>query len=124
MLKPPGPTLSVSPPPAGRALECHPPTALTTLAARSPSPRRSAGLHPRRTALSAISSTPLVVGSWVTPILLAAVSTILDHHVAQHLMPPSLTEWLPEDHLAWFIVDAVEKMDLAPLLAGSGVGPT
>jgi transposase len=30
------------------------------------------------------------------------------------LLPPSLREWLPSDHLAWFIVDAVEEMDLAP----------
>ncbi len=29
------------------------------------------------------------------------------------LMPPSLREWLPEDHLAWFVLDAVEQMDLA-----------
>jgi hypothetical protein len=27
-------------------------------------------------------------------------------------MPRSLREWLPEDHLAWFVVDAVEEMDL------------
>jgi transposase len=27
-------------------------------------------------------------------------------------MPPSLREWLPEDHLAWFVLDAVEEMDL------------
>lgn len=30
----------------------------------------------------------------------------------QYLMPPSLTEWLPEDHLAWFVIDAVDQMDL------------
>ena len=24
-------------------------------------------------------------------------------------MPPSLREWLPEDHLAWFVLDAVER---------------
>src|SRR3954452_12314776 len=29
------------------------------------------------------------------------------------LLPPSLREWLPEDHLAWFVIDAVEAMDLA-----------
>ena len=29
------------------------------------------------------------------------------------LLPPSLREWLPEDHLAWFVVDAVAPMDLA-----------
>ena len=29
------------------------------------------------------------------------------------LLPPSLREWLPEDHLAWFVLAAVEEMDLA-----------
>ena len=28
------------------------------------------------------------------------------------LLPPSLREWLPDDHLAWFILAAVEEMDL------------
>ena len=27
-------------------------------------------------------------------------------------MPPSLREWLAEDHLAWFLIDAVAEMDL------------
>jgi transposase len=30
----------------------------------------------------------------------------------QLLLPPSLREWLPEDHLAWFVLDAVAEMDL------------
>ncbi len=34
------------------------------------------------------------------------------------LLPPSLREWLPEDHLAWFVLDAVEAMDLGGFLAG------
>src|SRR4029453_17218700 len=34
------------------------------------------------------------------------------------LLPPSLREWLPEDHLAWFGVDAVEAMDLDAFFAG------
>src|SRR4051794_10457261 len=34
------------------------------------------------------------------------------------LLPPSLREWLPEGHLAWFVLDAVDAMDLAPFLAG------
>lgn len=34
------------------------------------------------------------------------------------LMPPSLTEWLEEDHLAWFVLDAVEQMDLTAFHAG------
>lgn len=29
------------------------------------------------------------------------------------LMPPSLRDWLPAGHLAWFVLDAVEEMDLA-----------
>jgi transposase len=28
------------------------------------------------------------------------------------LMPPSLGEWLPEDHLVWTVIGAVEQMDL------------
>jgi transposase len=28
------------------------------------------------------------------------------------LMPPSLTEWLPDDHLVWTVLGAVEQMDL------------
>lgn len=30
-----------------------------------------------------------------------------------YLMPPSLKEWLNEDHLAWFTIDAVSQMDLS-----------
>ena len=28
------------------------------------------------------------------------------------LMPPDVREWLPDGHLAWFVIDAVEEMDL------------
>ena len=28
------------------------------------------------------------------------------------LMPPDLREWLPEGHLAWFVIEAVGQMDL------------
>ena len=28
------------------------------------------------------------------------------------LMPPSLRDWLPEDHLAWFVLETVERLDL------------
>ncbi len=33
------------------------------------------------------------------------------------LLPPSLREWLPEGHLAWFVLDAVEEMDLTAFFA-------
>ncbi len=33
------------------------------------------------------------------------------------LMPPSLRDWLPEDHLAWFVIEAVGRLDLQPFYA-------
>jgi len=33
------------------------------------------------------------------------------------LMPPDVREWLPESHLAWFVIDAVQEMDLAAFYA-------
>lgn len=33
------------------------------------------------------------------------------------LLPPSLAEWLPEDHLAYFVLDAVGQMDLEQFYA-------
>jgi transposase len=32
------------------------------------------------------------------------------------LLPPDLRDWLPADHLAWFILDVVDQLDLAPFL--------
>ncbi|MHB8658570.1 MAG: hypothetical protein ACYC91_11550 [Solirubrobacteraceae bacterium] len=33
------------------------------------------------------------------------------------LLPPSLRDWLPEDHLAWFVIDAVSRLDLEAFYA-------
>ena len=33
------------------------------------------------------------------------------------LLPPSLREWLPEDHFAWFVIDAVAQFDLSAFYA-------
>jgi transposase len=33
------------------------------------------------------------------------------------LMPVSLREWLPENHLAWFVLAAVEELDLSAFYA-------
>jgi transposase len=30
------------------------------------------------------------------------------------LLPPDLRDWLPEGHLAWFILDVIDQLDLAP----------
>jgi transposase len=29
------------------------------------------------------------------------------------LMPPSVRDWLPADHLAWFVLDVVGELDVA-----------
>src|SRR6478672_12225213 len=34
------------------------------------------------------------------------------------LLPPSLREWLPEEHLAWFVLDAVAELDVGAFYAG------
>ena len=30
------------------------------------------------------------------------------------LLPPDLREWLADDHLAWFVIEAIEGLDLEP----------
>ena len=38
------------------------------------------------------------------------------------LMPPSLTDWLPENHLVWTVLGAVEQMDLDRFSAAYRLG--
>jgi transposase len=33
------------------------------------------------------------------------------------LLPPDLRDWLPEDHFAWFVIEAIEELDLASFYA-------
>jgi transposase len=33
------------------------------------------------------------------------------------LLPPSLRDWLPEDHLAYFVSDLVAQLDLTAITA-------
>jgi transposase len=35
-----------------------------------------------------------------------------------YLLPPSLRDWLPEGDLAWFVLDAIEPMNLQEFYAG------
>lgn len=30
------------------------------------------------------------------------------------LLPPDVRDWLPGDHLAWFVLDVVDQLDLGP----------
>ena len=34
-----------------------------------------------------------------------------------YLMPPSLRDWLPEDDLAWLVIDVVAELDLGPIVS-------
>jgi hypothetical protein len=36
------------------------------------------------------------------------------------LLPPSLREWLDEDHLAWLVLDVVGEFDLGEFYAAIG----
>jgi len=33
------------------------------------------------------------------------------------LMPPSLRDWLPSDHVAWFVIESVDRLDLEAFYA-------
>ena len=37
---------------------------------------------------------------------------------ADLLMPPSAADWLPEDHLGWFVLDVVAELDLTDFYSG------
>jgi len=37
-------------------------------------------------------------------------------HDQAFLLPPDLRDWLPADHLAWFILDVIDQLDLGPFL--------
>jgi hypothetical protein len=32
----------------------------------------------------------------------------------EFLLPPSLRDWLPPDHLAWFVTETVDELELEP----------
>ncbi|WP_030470291.1 transposase [Lentzea aerocolonigenes] len=40
----------------------------------------------------------------------------------QFLMPPDMREWLPADHLVWFVLDVVERLDLTAFRARHRLG--
>src|SRR5215217_3237437 len=33
------------------------------------------------------------------------------------LLPPDVRDWLPEDHFVWFVIDAVDRIDMAAFYA-------
>jgi hypothetical protein len=41
----------------------------------------------------------------------------------QYLMPPSVSEWLAEDHLVWFLLEVVDELECAPRSASYAPAP-
>lgn len=40
----------------------------------------------------------------------------------QFLLPPNMIDWLPEDHLAWFVIEVVEQLDTTAFHANRKLG--
>jgi transposase len=40
---------------------------------------------------------------------------ILDDRNQQYLLPPSVDEWLPEGHLARFVIEVIDQLDISKL---------
>jgi transposase len=45
-----------------------------------------------------------------------ACNFLRDDRDQPFLLPPDLRHWLPNDHLAWFVLDVVDHLDLDPFL--------
>lgn len=40
----------------------------------------------------------------------------------EFLLPPSVIDWLPEDHLVWFVIEAVQRMNTTAFHARARLG--
>jgi transposase len=57
--------------------------------------------------------TRIPLSGWSLTIRCMAQNFLACDREQPFLLPPDVREWLPEDHLAWFVIDAVGVMDLA-----------
>jgi hypothetical protein len=63
-----------------------------------------------------VAQTPLLSGSfWTIPGM--TQNFITCDRDQELLLPPSLKDWLPDDHLAWFVLEAVDELDLSDFYA-------
>jgi transposase len=46
-----------------------------------------------------------------------------DHHQQPYLLPPSLQDWLPQDHVAFFLRDVLDQLDLSDIRRAYSGGP-
>lgn len=83
----------------------------------------------RRVRSSSEPATPFKRGCRANPLLSAFLARRAEDHsgMAQNLLgcdrdpslllPPDPRDWLDEDHLAWFVIEAIEELDLEPFYA-------
>ena len=43
---------------------------------------------------------------------MVAYNFVVAERDQRFLLPPDVREWLPENHLAWFVIDVVDHLDL------------
>ena len=49
--------------------------------------------------------------------VVAGTQFLIPNRAQPFLLPPALQDWLPENDLSYFVLDAVEQIDLRPLYA-------
>ena len=78
-------------------------------------------------ALIAFSSDPVGTIGWSRVEVSVAQNFLPCDRDQELLLPPSLREWLPEDHLVWFVLDSVAELDLdaftRPIARTAGAPP-
>ena len=58
---------------------------------------------------------PAFRGGWDTRLMAINVRDVDRDQL--WLMPPSITDWLPDGHLVWFVLDVVAELDLSAFTA-------
>ena len=46
-----------------------------------------------------------------------AYNFLRSDHDQPFLLPPDLRDWLPAEHLAWFVLDVIDQLDLTAFYA-------
>ena len=55
----------------------------------------------------------LAIGRWIGDDARVAYDFLTGDREQQFLLPPDMRDWLPADHLVWFVVDVMDRLDLS-----------
>jgi hypothetical protein len=64
-----------------------------------------------------VSHKPPGPSEWIKTLQSMAMNFLACDREQPFLMPPDPRDWLPEGHLAWFVLASVEAMDLSAFFA-------